>query len=143
MVSDASCDPAGTCEDLGNAIRKIRIDLGIPVEFDIGAVARSSPGPTIALGVIRYDCVDAKAPDGVLIYVKPGVSPDDPADIQSYVRSSPGFPHESTADQWFTESQFESDRQLGSHMIDAVAGDPPDNGATLAWFADQVRRRGD
>jgi hypothetical protein len=33
VVSDAGCDPHGTFEDLGNAIRKIRIDLGVPIDL--------------------------------------------------------------------------------------------------------------
>jgi len=33
VVSDAGADPSGTFDDLGNAVRKIRVDLGIPIEF--------------------------------------------------------------------------------------------------------------
>jgi hypothetical protein len=34
VVSDGGCDPGATFEDLGNAVRKIRIDFGIPIEFE-------------------------------------------------------------------------------------------------------------
>ena len=34
LVVDAGCDPHATFEDLGNAIRKIRIDLGIDIELE-------------------------------------------------------------------------------------------------------------
>ena len=34
LVSDAGSDPAGAFEDLGNAVRKIWIDLGVRIEFD-------------------------------------------------------------------------------------------------------------
>jgi hypothetical protein len=34
-------------------------------------------------------------------------------DIRAYHKRHPEFPHEPTANQWFTESQFESYRQLG------------------------------
>ena len=44
---------------------------------------------------------------------------DEPADVASYERQHRDFPHESTADQWFTESQFESYRALGEYEIDA------------------------
>src|SRR5262249_559859 len=37
-----------------------------------------------------------------------------------YHRSHPEFPHQSTADQWFDESQFESYRRLGLHIVDSV-----------------------
>jgi hypothetical protein len=33
------------------------------------------------------------------------------------------FPHEPTADQFFTESQFESYRILGSHILERVCGE--------------------
>src|SRR6185369_1377802 len=34
------------------------------------------------------------------------------------------FPHESTADQWFSESQFESYRVLGSHIMEQLTESP-------------------
>jgi hypothetical protein len=37
--------------------------------------------------------------------------------------SHPDFPHESTADQWFSESQFESYRRLGFEIMDGILGD--------------------
>jgi hypothetical protein len=43
-----------------------------------------------------------------------------PYDIYSYARSSKDFPHESTADQWFSESQFESYRALGAHILEQL-----------------------
>ena len=134
VVTDATSDPTSGCADLGNAIRKIRIDLGIPIDIDITASA------TCAIGVIRYGCVDGDAPDGVLVYLKPALGADDPADVQAYARANTAFPHESTADQWFTESQFESYRQLGSHIIETIAGgEPPNEGATMAWFVERVK----
>src|SRR5262249_8049069 len=33
VVSDAGCDPDFKFEDLGNAVRKIQIDLGVPIRF--------------------------------------------------------------------------------------------------------------
>src|SRR5262249_39241180 len=33
VISDAGCDVDFTFEDLGNAVRKVRIDMGVPVEF--------------------------------------------------------------------------------------------------------------
>ncbi len=35
----------------------------------------------------------------------------------------PSFPHESTANQFFSESQFESYRELGEHIARNVFGD--------------------
>ena len=42
--------------------------------------------------------------------------------MRAYGATHPQFPHESTLDQWFTESQFESYRHLGAHEMAKVAG---------------------
>ena len=44
-----------------------------------------------------------------------------PYDIYSYSRGSEAFPHEPTADQWFSESQFESYRALGFEITETTA----------------------
>ena len=64
-------------------------------------------------GVIRYDLIDRGLENGVLVFFKPTLTEGDPADIQNYRTLHPAFPHQSTANQWFDESQFESYRQLG------------------------------
>lgn len=38
----------------------------------------------------------------------------------NYRATSPTFPQESAADQWFSEAPFESYRELGSHMIEVI-----------------------
>jgi hypothetical protein len=130
IVSDAGCDPKFEFEDLGNAIRKIRTDLGVPIEMDepmfIGASDIGEKGKYCATGRIRYSAVDSGANDGELLYVKPSVYFQEPKDIYNYSRTRKEFPHESTADQFFSESQFESYRMLGKHVIDQiVAGAVP------------------
>jgi hypothetical protein len=40
----------------------------------------------------------------------------------SYATANPDFPHESTAEQWFTESQLESYRSLGLDVGNAIFG---------------------
>ena len=52
--------------------------------------------------------------------MKPGYHGSEPADIRAYAAAHPEFPHESTADQWFSESQMESYRALGSHIIGKI-----------------------
>jgi hypothetical protein len=133
IVSDAGCDPKFEFEDLGNAIRKIRTDLGVPIEMDepmfIGASDIGEKGKYCATGRIRYSAVDGGADDGELLYVKPSVYFQEPKDIYNYSRTRKEFPHESTADQFFSESQFESYRMLGRHVIDQiVAGAVPKPG---------------
>jgi hypothetical protein len=125
VVSDAGCDAVYAFEDLGNAIRKIRIDLGIPIEFEHGLAidaAHAGHGNRHgALGRIRYSAVDGPVSDGVLIYLKATLSGDEPVDVMNYAVAHPDFPHETTANQWFGESQFESYRMLGLHTVESIA----------------------
>lgn len=142
LVSDAGQDRSFGFEDLGNAIRKIRIDFGIPIEFtariailprDDGESPSSEPqGLYCATAVIRYSAVDGTDAenDGRLVYIKPtlrGAGQSIPYDVYSYARASDAFPHEPTSDQWFSESQFESYRALGWHVLGQVCGDNPLN----------------
>jgi hypothetical protein len=123
VVSDADCDPRFEFEDLGNAVRKVRLDFGIPIEFGAdlarmsgeGAAGASGPAPHFVIGRIRYSAVDGvpRERDGVLVYLKPAIAGDEPVDVANYGRAHPDFPHESTMDQWFDESQFEAYRALG------------------------------
>lgn len=131
LVSDGSQDDTGNLESLGNAVRKIRIDLGVPIEFteEMSIFPRSQKmkgkqGKFCAIGRIRYSCVDTGKPDGVLVYIKPAFYGTEPRDIYEYAKANPLFPHESTADQFFTESQFESYRMLGSHIMELLCDDP-------------------
>jgi len=133
LVSDAGQDDKFGFEDLGNAIRKIRIDLGVPIEFTdrIGILpnprddVKDPPaGGYYATARIRYSEIDRNTdgtpvPDGLLIYVKPSIAGarQIPYDVYSYSRGNKMFPHEPTSDQWFSESQFESYRALGDHIL--------------------------
>jgi Patatin-like phospholipase len=129
VVSDAGCDEKCSYEDLGNAIRKIRIDMGIPIEFNLPInifprSANQANGQYCALAGIRYSCVDgAQARDGILVYIKPSFYGNEPRDVYNYAIAHTAFPHESTADQFFTESQFESYRMLGSHIMETICGE--------------------
>jgi hypothetical protein len=120
VVSDAGADPTCTLEDLGNAVRKIAIDLDVKIVFDRIDVSRRdadprNPGVYCATGRILYP--ENHAEVGRIIYIKAGVYGDAPADVRAYAAANARFPHDTTLNQWFTESQFESYRSLGSHAI--------------------------
>ena len=79
-------------------------------------VPKNQPDPRAvycAVGTINYGDVDPDGKPVTLIYLKPAISGDEPCDVFNYARTSTDFPHETTADQWFSESQFESYRVLG------------------------------
>jgi hypothetical protein len=120
VACDAEADGDLTFGGLGNAIRKIRSDLGIDVKLDIEPIKqRGDDGFSVwhcAVGTIYYDKVDPGKPNGTIIYIKSSLTGDEPEDVMAYSEDHGSFPHESTADQWFDESQFESYRQLGFHV---------------------------
>jgi hypothetical protein len=121
VVSDAGCDPGCAFEDLGNAVRKIYIDLGVSIDFHpLTIAARKDPpveGLYCGIGTITYP---GSSETGWLLYIKPGYHGIEPADIRSYALANTMFPHETTADQWFTESQFEAYRALGAYIAETI-----------------------
>jgi hypothetical protein len=137
VVSDAGCDPNYGFEDLGNAVRKIAIDLGVYIAFDTlkELKPRSRDGSLIsgvyyAVGEIDYKTApEWKSDDapknhnvenGYILYIKPSYHGTESAGIVAYAKAHATFPHETTADQFFTESQFESYRTLGFEILDTV-----------------------
>jgi len=151
VVSDASTDPDYSFQSLAMSIRQIRVDLGVPIELPELSVASPSmdlKSKYCAIGKIRYSCVDRdpndstttdKDFDGVLIFIKPSLIGEEPRDVINYWQSCPTFPQEIITDQWFSESQFESYRALGSFIIDAICGGDSRNPVNLAAFAAKVR----
>lgn len=144
VVSDAGADPDYQFEDLGNAVRKIRIDMGIPIEFEsIPIHRRTGPddesGRYCAIGRIRYSTVDGDdAPDGLLICFKPVVRGCESRDVQHYAAKNEAFPQEPTSNQFYGESQFESYRQLGETAVAFVFGDEAPPQSVKPWAASVV-----
>ena len=139
FVVDAGQDFDYVFEDLGNAIRKVRIDLGIPIEIRVVSPKKSEGTVAhCAFGTICYSAMDGFGTDGALIYVKPVISGDEPPDVSNYAAAHPEFPHEPTTDQWFSESQLESYRLLGLHALETICG-PAWKDATLPEFFEKVR----
>ncbi len=123
LVVDGGCDRELLLGDLGNALRKIRIDFGVPIDFLPGQLqALTERRARRAVATIRYSATDTEASDGLLVYVKPILLGTEPPDVRSYAAANPDFPHQSTADQSFDESQTESYRQLGVETIREVCG---------------------
>jgi hypothetical protein len=152
VVSDAGCDPDYAFADLGNAARRAAIDLGIRIHFDHLDLRKRSATPIrgvhAALGVIDYPEMEAgrdRHARGFLLYLKAGYRGSaEPPDVNAYALANPAFPHESTANQFFDEQQFESYRSLGRYMIQDLAKkvgfDPRNHPASLQAFFDACER---
>lgn len=117
IAVDASADTTYAFDDLGNAVRKCLTDFNVPIELNPSGMRRLDKENTSAVcfvtGKIHYGQADEGAGDGVLLYIKPTIVGTENADLLNYSRVNAAFPHQSTADQWFDESQFESYRVLG------------------------------
>lgn len=155
IVSDATADSNLLFDDLGNATRRVREDFGVEIELDVSALRRNGEGWSVqhaVVGTIHYDGPNGND-KGFLIYFKPTLTGDEPADIAEYRARNSAFPHDTTADQFYDEAQWESYRRLGQHAAAVVlrfskqqlGGDPVDRLFMLAgqrWHATQ-RDRGE
>jgi hypothetical protein len=130
IVVDCDADSDFHFEDLGNALRKIKIDLGVSIRFNrypTGLPMSKDPGSAKVYcleGTICYSKAsggnDEVCPDGTLVYIKPVLTGGEPTDVCAYHSTHPEFPHESTANQFFNEAQFESYRSLGDWAIRTI-----------------------
>jgi hypothetical protein len=124
IVCDAEEDLPFSFPGLANAIRKCRADFGIDIRLDPdqlrpvfttgGDQGRSRAH--CAVGDIVYSAQTT----GKLLYIKTSLTGDEPGDVLSYKLHYSAFPHQSTLNQFFDESQFESYRALGLHIAMAI-----------------------
>lgn len=131
VASDAGEDRDYLFGDLVNAIRKCRTDLGAEIVLDLEPLKpdpQSGFSRTHAVkGEIRY----RSGKTGQLLYFKSCMTGNEPNDVRDYKRQHGEFPQESTADQWFDESQFESYRMLGYCAAESIILQAADQPATL------------
>jgi hypothetical protein len=138
IIGDGEQDGDLTFGSLGGVIRKCRADFGVEIDInpDPIRIAKDHSTAHYVVGTIEYpeDETGFYAPatgdgttagpqgkaKGWILYLKSSLTGDEPADVIEYQSRYPKFPHESTADQFFSESQFESYRRLGLHIIRAA-----------------------
>lgn len=130
VLSDAAADENFTFSEISNAVEKCKVDLGVCVEFKGGIhiSARHTaeePPPhkkRFAIAEIIYPEKNQKGENhkGILLYIRPTFYGDEPTEIRHYARVNKTFPHQSTADQFYDEKQFEAYRALGSFIAEAI-----------------------
>lgn len=142
VVVDAGCDPTFGYEDLGNALRKIRIDLSVPIDFDDSMRLLREKKTRFACAQIRYSALNSKRVDGWLLYIKPIMLGDghEPPDVAAYQAANHSFPHQTTGDQWFNESQTESYRMLGITSVKDICSTWNGEGG-LSGLLDHLKKR--
>lgn len=138
IVIDGAADGALKFGDLGNALRKIRIDTGVDLRFQEGwEQALNKREKRWAVATICYRAAGL-GEDGYLIYIKPLMCGTEPPDVVAYQAVNPDFPHQSTANQFFNESQTESYRMLGFATVNEMCeGWKPGEG--FSALVDHVR----
>lgn len=126
IACDAGADPDYNFEDLANAIRKCRIDFGVDIYIDVSEIQKQDEKgnntASCTVGSVHYP--DNKK--GVLLYIKASLPKNVPIDVMQYALKHSTFPHQTTADQFFSESQFESYRRLGLHIGEQCLSDAID-----------------
>jgi predicted acylesterase/phospholipase RssA len=120
LAVDASADANREMSDLADTVRKCRVDLGVDISFknlnDYRGDKDTLCERGYITGTIQYDAETI----GTIILIKPSMMKgrDESVDIINYAIENPTFPHQTTVDQFFDESQFESFRQLGKLLGD-------------------------
>jgi hypothetical protein len=76
----------------------------------------------VTTGKITYPAV-AGYPQahGELVFAQAVLTPDMPYQLLDFPQDDPGFPRDSTADQWFNAAQFDAYQQLGHFIGQAAA----------------------
>jgi hypothetical protein len=120
IAVDAEEDPAYRFGSLGGAVRKCRADFGVEIEIDPSPIQPKTGQSHAHCVVGRIHYPEPNSPPGWLLYVKASLTGDEPADVQQYHCSAPQFPQQSTLNQFFSESEFESYRRLGLHILRSV-----------------------
>ncbi|MCE7912072.1 MAG: hypothetical protein DCC43_07955 [Candidatus Brocadia sp.] len=127
VACDVGEDPDMEFGDLANAIEKCRTDFGVTISINVERMRRNKDsgisGSHYAIGTIEYEKVDPEpARNGVLVYIKSSLTGNESLEIKSYKMQNKSFPHQTTLNQMFDESQFEAYRTLGYHIINEVFG---------------------
>ncbi|MDA5193179.1 hypothetical protein NYP16_04310 [Alphaproteobacteria bacterium LMG 31809] len=120
IVCDAEADPDMCFQGFADAVRMARIDLGVTIEIDIDPLRLAGTSSVsqshAAVGRINYGDDEF----GYLLYFKSTLTGDENVYVEKYLAKDATFPHQTTADQFFDEEQFEAYRSLGYHVAESV-----------------------
>lgn len=125
IVCDAGADPTHTFSDFSILQQLVREDFGVEIDIDLDALRPGASGLSkqhMVAGSIKYSTQNQLdggiGCDGILIYIKPSLTGDEPEDITQYRVRDATFPHQSTGDQFFDSFQWEAYRRLGEHAVE-------------------------
>jgi hypothetical protein len=131
LVCDAEADGDFDFSSFNNAVRMALTEENIAIDIDLTPIAdrKETAGgfktstTNVAVGEIRYPPRLAGAKPDRLVYVKASIPHANcPVHVANYAKGHQQFPHETTADQFFDDAQFEAYRALGEHLGQLAAG---------------------
>ncbi|MGR9270751.1 hypothetical protein ACU8OQ_25705 (plasmid) [Rhizobium leguminosarum] len=144
VAIDGENDPQMTFHALTNLQRLAYIDHGIVLELNLDDLRLSQAGLSRShfhFCRILYPkgLQDADQEIGYLVYLKLSLTGNEGEFLRRYKIDEPAFPHHSTADQFFSETQFEAYRALGEHVgekmfLPAIAGRLGQDVRIEDWF---------
>lgn len=120
IAIDGEADPDLRFPSLTQVMRYARLDLAVDIQIDLRNIRRNEEGHSssnCALGVIKYRSSSGDQETGLLLYIKAATLGSESETVRGYQAGHPEFPHESTANQFFTEDQFEAYRDLGWSIV--------------------------
>jgi hypothetical protein len=135
VLADCGADPDYHFGDIEDLVRKARIDLGVRIEFQrprserppvlaafgsLADLASSECSACVGVARLHYDHGTPHETHGLLILVKPAICDGLPVDLQNFKGQNPQFPQQTTADQFFSEAQWESYFELGAFIGDKL-----------------------
>ena len=144
VAIDGESDPTMTFHALTNLQRLAYIDFGIVLEADMDDLRLGKTG--YSRSHFRFCRIiypaghqDSKEEIGYLVYLKLSLTGNEGEFIRRFKLDEPAFPHHSTADQFFSETQFEAYRALGEHVgeklfLPAITGPLGGNVDLQDWF---------
>ena len=131
VVCDGEADGDYSFNSFNNAVRMAYIEENIEIDIDLSPIVpeKNKDGSyklskeSVAIGKITYPPKKKgeHRTTGELIYLKSSMSKLNrplPVHVKNYKKGNSKFPHQTTADQFFDDAQFEAYRALGAHIAD-------------------------
>ncbi len=139
VAVDGEADPNRSFGGLLTLTQLAQVDLGVRIEPDLADLRKDRDG----LGQAHFALSRIEYPGGgrgLLLYVKTSLTGNESEFLRKYRADHPEFPHQSTAQQLYNESQFEAYRALGEHTAgdlfreDLLGEGPADQLTVKDWF---------
>jgi hypothetical protein len=121
IAVDGEEDSKMTFHGLTTLQRLAAIDLGVRIDIDLDDLRLNDQRLSrshFRFCRVRYPKEGRGSEDefGYLLYVKLSLTGNEGEFLRRYRLDNPVFPHDSTANQFFSETQFEAYRTLGEHI---------------------------